>query len=1177
MGSIIGRIMEGEELMDLWEKQNIDFFDKDRYCQQMYYYKRKMGNGPSSIQMYYVNIFICVFSSAKQLIDNWEKIHYNIAFHVQSKDESMIEKSNYYICMFVKESIDTETKSLIQSDSFCAKKYIFEGNITEEKDLIEIVEQRIFRLSVSDNNQDRLKMTQIELKNFRRYQGDFKINLCGQDGTAAAFTLIYAKNGLGKTSLFDGIEYVLKGEISRITDIEKLNKNEPIKGAVYHNWNCIDQKASVEIQLDNGRRILREVKNIKDNKSDIGCKSVGKYNGKDIVGEDKEQWNQIILPHDKIDSFISAKTPAQQYDEWTKSTPELKEYRDNFIELHKKLKDKRLEISRKETELLECQKELKTLEQSKTEVCTLITLCKEYNSLIKKENYLIFDIENSDGQSYDLFCNNVLKELRNIDENILPLYNVKLQKGKKIQQGAIKDTDTLLMAINNAQDEKDARNCRIQCKTKYDHARKHIEEIINEINIARNQIKPLQEICQYGLEKVESSKERYVNLKREIEATEQTIQYFENELQKNRDLIKSLNTNRITMQDTISSTEIEQKLQKIGALREIFKNQDGNIQNIILEIRQIEARIKINESTVCKIDEIVLPLKLNKVCLNNMPDIGLILSKEEQDKLKGLEVRMHDVQKEFDLRKQILNQKNTITDEVRELCKSGMTFLMANRNEKKCPLCKTTFENWEELVSRVSLAEEDYGEQERQKLQEILKNMEQLDKEYEIFYTDCNRKKERIIKEIVEMNKRAKQEKDEKESQQNRCQKEREETQQEIEEMKNWFNQKKISLTDFTEEEWNEFRREAQSKIQEINIQLAEVEENNKSLESLKENNKQSKNFKTQELESIVNDSQLYKYILFLQNNMYGCDIKKENKVLLERINELESDKMCTEEVIEQNKSYSMIDIKEEQNKILQCNERLDNLNKLNAEVTIFKEFSPRGVEESMKLWENEVENCKKQRELLNQMKEENGARYYFEKNKLINAQKTELERQLSDMEDKEKILDEEFKEEKNRFEISLKDYFSQAIINEIFQKIDPHDIMKNITYHLNFNEKDEPQLFINVFASEKDDNYRPEAYFSTAQLNTVAFSSFFGRALSANSTKIKTICIDDPIGHFDDMNILGFTDMIRCILETQDCQIIMSTHDKKIYEIMQRKLNNQYYNTSFIRLADSEKVSWTY
>ena len=51
----------------------------------------------------------------------------------------------------------------------------------------------------------------------------------------------------------------------------------------------------------------------------------------------------------------------------------------------------------------------------------------------------------------------------------------------------------------------------------------------------------------------------------------------------------------------------------------------------------------------------------------------------------------------------------------------------------------------------------------------------------------------------------------------------------------------------------------------------------------------------------------------------------------------------------------------------------------------------------------------------------------------------------------------------KGTFEERLKDYFSQNIMNEIYQKIDPHDFMKNVDYHLSFSEKDEPQLYIVV------------------------------------------------------------------------------------------------------------------
>lgn len=166
------------------------------------------------------------------------------------------------------------------------------------------------------------------------------------------------------------------------------------------------------------------------------------------------------------------------------------------------------------------------------------------------------------------------------------------------------------------------------------------------------------------------------------------------------------------------------------------------------------------------------------------------------------------------------------------------------------------------------------------------------------------------------------------------------------------------------------------------------------------------------------------------------------------------------------------------------------------------------------------------------------------------------------------------FIESREKLENLLKSYFSQSIMNEIYMKIEPHEVMKNVDYHLDFNEKDEPELSINAVNS-KDDYCRPEIYFSTAQLNTVAFSSFFSRALDSSDLQIQTICVDDPIGHFDDMNILGFTDMIRSILETKKCQIIMSTHDEKIFQIMERKLSSTYYNSKFIKLTESGAVTW--
>lgn len=97
--------------------------------------------------------------------------------------------------------------------------------------------------------------------------------------------------------------------------------------------------------------------------------------------------------------------------------------------------------------------------------------------------------------------------------------------------------------------------------------------------------------------------------------------------------------------------------------------------------------------------------------------------------------------------------------------------------------------------------------------------------------------------------------------------------------------------------------------------------------------------------------------------------------------------------------------------------------------------------------------------------------------------------------------------------------------------------------------------------------------FFSSAQLNAVALSVFLGGALSASNPKIKTIFIDDPIGHFDDLNVLSFIDFIRTIISETDWQIIISTHEENFYEIMKVKLNPQYYNSRFLIFKDEGTV----
>ena len=76
------------------------------------------------------------------------------------------------------------------------------------------------------------------------------------------------KNGDGKTSIFDAVEFALKGEVDRIKELIKRDKiDNEWKGAIYHNREHAKEEASVCIYLSNGRKIIRQVRSVADNAS----------------------------------------------------------------------------------------------------------------------------------------------------------------------------------------------------------------------------------------------------------------------------------------------------------------------------------------------------------------------------------------------------------------------------------------------------------------------------------------------------------------------------------------------------------------------------------------------------------------------------------------------------------------------------------------------------------------------------------------------------------------------------------------------------------------------------------------------------------------------------------------------------------------------------------------------
>ena len=323
--------------LEQWKRQEI--LDHDWQNDGFYYFKREMNAGRSCIKSYDSHIFIQICQSQSEMENRWKKINHYIALNYQSKVQEVIEKSNFYFCLFVKEQISVKVRSEIESDSFCAKKYIFENNKKTLPEMLEDIENKIFRMNCPIPFKEYPKLKSMELQNFRGYAGNFSIDFRDSREKPASVVVIYAKNGVGKTSLFDGVEYALKGEVGRIVSLMAKDKYNKQKGAVYHNRDNADQEAFVSMMLEGNIQILRKVAKVAEGGNDCGVRTAIK--GKEITGtsKDKDRWDRIVLPHDKIDSFISARSSTEQYKEWTKTVSLLSEETWEFENAYNEYRD----------------------------------------------------------------------------------------------------------------------------------------------------------------------------------------------------------------------------------------------------------------------------------------------------------------------------------------------------------------------------------------------------------------------------------------------------------------------------------------------------------------------------------------------------------------------------------------------------------------------------------------------------------------------------------------------------------------------------------------------------------------------------------------------------------------------------------------------------------------------
>lgn len=85
-----------------------------------------------------------------------------------------------------------------------------------------------------------------------------------------------------------------------------------------------------------------------------------------------------------------------------------------------------------------------------------------------------------------------------------------------------------------------------------------------------------------------------------------------------------------------------------------------------------------------------------------------------------------------------------------------------------------------------------------------------------------------------------------------------------------------------------------------------------------------------------------------------------------------------------------------------------------------------------------------------------------------------------------------------------------------------------------------------------------PTDFFSDSQKQILMLSIFMAGGLRQNWSGFAPVLLDDPVTHFDDLNAYAFVELIRGIVATSpsEWQFIVSTCEQRLFDLMQRKFS---------------------
>jgi DNA repair exonuclease SbcCD ATPase subunit len=126
-------------------------------------------------------------------------------------------------------------------------------------------------------------------------------------------------------------------------------------------------------------------------------------------------------------------------------------------------------------------------------------------------------------------------------------------------------------------------------------------------------------------------------------------------------------------------------------------------------------------------------------------------------------------------------------------------------------------------------------------------------------------------------------------------------------------------------------------------------------------------------------------------------------------------------------------------------------------------------------------------------------------------------------------------------------------VLQRIYATVDPHPAFRAVTF-LTKTVRGRGRLWATLDdATAEVTVNEPARVLSSSQVNVLALSVFLALNLGIDTLPLDVVGLDDPLQSLDDVNLLGFVDLLRRMKGRR--QILVSTHDPKLGALLSRKL----------------------